>query len=256
MFYNNTSCDIYMGTGAGKKLMEDIGMARKSVKIVSPFLSPGLMGKLMDLHFKGIAVQVITTDSLGGHYSGRTNMVPGLIDQEVHVDGHARRSKNRGMIRARIFKGLGIGSGIAFLILNFWLMDIRLLWLLPLVILFYLIGHQYSSKAAKKKVYSYSYSPLFPFKVVRTKDDNGFGATYLHSKIYIIDDRIAYLGSLNFTYRGTRHNYETRVRINDIPSVHKIAEEFDFLMHEAKMPTVSQQEWGRHQYLESFLKGK
>ncbi len=252
MFFNNTTCDIYIGTGAGKKLMEDIVNAQKSVKIVSPFLSPGLIGKLIELHFKGIEVQLITTDSIEDYYNGQEKNASKLINQEVHVDGHARRSRNRWKIRAKIFKVLGIGMGIAFLFLNFWLKDIRLLWLLPAVVLFYLIGRQYSIKAAKKRVYSYSYKQLFPFKVVLSKDENGFGTTYLHSKIYIIDDKIAYLGSLNFTNSGTKHNYETRVRINEMSSVHKIAEEFDYLMHEANLPEVSIQEWGRQQYPEPF----
>jgi len=50
MFLNNTNCDVYMGTGAGKKLMEDIENAKSSVKILSPFLSPFLVRKLIDLN--------------------------------------------------------------------------------------------------------------------------------------------------------------------------------------------------------------
>ena len=250
MFFNNDTCDVYIGTGAGKKLMEDIGNARKSVKIVSPFLSPGLIGKLIELHFKGVEVQLITADSIEDFYNGQERNAHKLIDQEVHLDHHARRTRNRWKVSAKIFKGLGIGSGIAFLFLNFWLKDIRLLWLIPLVFLFYLIGRQYEIKAAKKRVFSYSYRQLFLFKVVLSNDGNGFGNTYLHSKIYIIDDQIAYLGSLNFTHSGTKHNYETRVRINEMSSVHKIAEEFDYLMYEARLSEVSVQEWGKQQYFE------
>jgi hypothetical protein len=39
MYFNNTNCDLYIGTGAGKKLLEEIARAESSVKIVSPFVS-------------------------------------------------------------------------------------------------------------------------------------------------------------------------------------------------------------------------
>lgn len=45
MFFNNAICDVYIGTGAGKKLIEEIENADRSVKIVSPFLSPFLVQK-------------------------------------------------------------------------------------------------------------------------------------------------------------------------------------------------------------------
>lgn len=37
----------------------------------------------------------------------------------------------------------------------------------------------------------------------------------IHSKIFIIDERIAYGGSLNFTNSGLFRNFESRVRITD-----------------------------------------
>ncbi len=86
--------------------------------------------------------------------------------------------------------------------------------------------------------------------MVLSKNQNGFGNTYLHSKIYIIDDEIAYLGSLNFTGGGTRNNYETRVRLSDAPSVQKMVGEFDYLMYGAKMPEIDIQEWGSLLYRE------
>lgn len=42
-FYNKAVCDFYLGQGAGKKLLEDINRARHSIKIISPYLTPGLI---------------------------------------------------------------------------------------------------------------------------------------------------------------------------------------------------------------------
>jgi len=50
--------------------------------------------------------------------------------------------------------------------------------------------------------------------------------TLIHGKIYIIDNKIAYLGSLNLTTMGTKYNYETRIRITDAEAVNEINEEF------------------------------
>ena len=111
-------------------------------------------------------------------------------------------------------------------------------------------ARHFKLKAKRKRACSYTYKQLFPFKVVLSKNGNGFGNTYLHSKIYIIDDEIAYLGSLNFTGGGTRNNYETRVRLGDAPSVQKIVEEFDYLMHGARMPELDISDWGSVLYRE------
>ncbi|MGB6150740.1 MAG: phospholipase D-like domain-containing protein [Pricia sp.] len=245
MFFNNARCDVYIGTGAGKKLMEEIGNAQRSVKIVSPFLSPFLVQRLIDLHHKNIEVQLITTDTIEDFYGDRKRNIHELIHQEVHMDADARRSKIRWKLSAKIINGIAVALSIGFVILNYWLKDIRLLWLLIPIALLFLVARYFRTKYKLVRVYSCSYSQLFPLKVVLSKDENGFGNTYLHSKIYIIDDKIVYLGSLNFTGGGTRNNYETRIRLHDSPCIQKIVEEFDYLMHEARMPEVDIQHWGR-----------
>ena len=50
MYFNNAQCDVYIGWGAGKKLMSEMASARTSVRIVSPFLSEHLIGGLEELH--------------------------------------------------------------------------------------------------------------------------------------------------------------------------------------------------------------
>ena len=250
MFFNNARCDVYIGTGAGKKLMEEMEHAQRSVKIVSPFLSPFWVQKLIELHCKGIEVQLITTDTIEDFYGDRKRNIHELILQEVHIDGEAKRTKNKWKVTAKVMTGLAIALFIGFVILNYWLKDMRLLWSLIPILLIYLAARNFRSRYKRVKVYSYKYTQLFPFKVVLSNNGNGFGNTYLHSKIYIIDDKIAYLVSLNFTGGGTRNNHETRIRLHDSPSVQKIVEEFDYLMHQARMPEVDIQDWGSLLYRE------
>jgi len=108
--------------------------------------------------------------------------------------------------------GLTIGLFIGFVLLNYWLKGIRLLWLLIPIGISCTVARHFKSRAKRKRVCSYTYEQLFPFKVVLSKNENSLGNTYLHSKIYIIDDEIAYLGSLNFTGSGTKNNYFFRLK--------------------------------------------
>jgi len=55
-----------MGTGAGTKLLKEIGNAQKSVKISSPYLSPKMVEELIYLHNQGIKISLLTSDTLNG----------------------------------------------------------------------------------------------------------------------------------------------------------------------------------------------
>jgi phosphatidylserine/phosphatidylglycerophosphate/cardiolipin synthase-like enzyme len=251
MFFNNATCDIYIGTGAGKKLMEDIESAKRSVKIVSPFLSPYLVKKLIDLHYKGIAVQLITTDSIEDFYGDRKQNSHELIQQEVHIDGEARYRRNKWKGIVQVLNWSIMILFLLMLFLAYSLNDYRVVWLLLPILLFFMIARLYRSKVKQQRIYYYTYRKLFPFKVVKSENENGLSSTYIHSKIYIVDDEIAYLGSLNYTRGGTKSNHETRIRLNDAPSVGKVVEEFDYLMCETNLPEVCVQEWGRRLYFEA-----
>jgi len=250
MFLNNTNCDVYMGTGAGKKLMKDIENAKHSVKILSPFLSPFLVRKLIDLHYNGINVQLITTDTIEDFYGDRKRNIHELIHQHIHIDREAEALRNRW----KKIKQFLNWSMILLIGLSGWLAlefkDLRTVGVLIPIVLLFLTGQFLKSKINGKRVFSYTYEQLFPFKVVVARDKAGFEELYLHGKVYIIDDQIAYLGSLNFTASGTKNNYETRIRLSDKESVQKIVEEFDSLLHNKNIPAVCIQSWGHLLYQE------
>lgn len=249
MFFNNANCDIYIGTGAGKKLMQDIDNAKHSVKILSPFLSPFLVKKLISLHHRNINIQLITTDTIEDFYGDRKRNIYELIQQTVHIDREAEAYRKRWK-KIRIFLILFIILSAGFLI---WFAypyknTGSLVFTTPILLLL-IIGRWLKSKIRNKRVFSYSYKQLFPFKVVISPDKYDYHSLYLHGKIYIIDDRIAYLGSLNFTGGGTQKNYETRIRLNSREAVHKIVTEFNELFN-TELSEVSIQSWGQHLYPE------
>ncbi len=246
MFFNNAQCDIYIGTGAGKKLMEEMALAQKSVKIVSPFLSTPLVEGLIKLYRKGIQVELITT--VDDHQKDDT--LRNLIRQNIHINGRARKQQKRLKIAVWGCYAL-VGMG---LVASWWFFTQQalrpLLVCLALTTLAGLGGWFFRFLVRTKRVYSYTYEPIFPLKIVPQTNAFGQRTTYLHSKIYIIDDRIAYLGSLNFTRSGTEHNYETRVRLTDALSVKKIVEEFRYLMDEASFPEFDVQLFGKSHFKE------
>ena len=248
MFLNDVNCDLYIGKGAGKKLLIDIENAQHSVKILSPFLSPFLVKKLIDLHYRNIDIQLVTTDTIEDFYGDRKRNIHELIQQHVHVDGAASAVRKKWKKIKRIL----IWLLVLLIGTSFWLVviNIRTIWLLiPMVFIFFL-GQYLKVMIRNKRIFSYTYEQLFPFKVFVSPDRNGFREMYLHGKIYINDDEIAYLGSLNFTGGGTKNNYETRIRLSDKESVQKIASEFDSLLYDKRLSEVCIQSWGKLLYQE------
>ena len=234
MYFNNAQCDIYIGTGAGKKLMEEISTARYSVKIVSPFLSADLLDGLAVLHKKGVRIELITTMP----EEGGTSLLRRLIHQHVNIDRTARHQLR--LLKWMLWSCYALMAIVAVVSWFFFFRKVlpELFLGMATMVLLGLIVMLLRYFIRKRKVYSYEYETIFPLRVLQNNNAFGRKTTYLHSKIYIIDDRVAYLGSLNFTHSGTECNYETRVRLTDTKSVKKIVEEFHYLMDEANLPEI------------------
>jgi len=56
------------------------------------------------------------------------------------------------------------------------------------------------------------------------------------------------MGSLNFTYSGTKNNYETRIRTIDKIAVDKIVTEYDELFYNSGYPERNVRDWGKELY--------
>lgn len=250
MYYNQAICDVYIGTGAGKKLMEDIESAKRSVKVVSPYLSPFLVKKLIDLHYRNIEVQLITMDTIEDFYWDRQKNIHQLIIQDRKTDKEAEALRLKWIHRKRLLCYFLILMVIVISAIAFRIQDRMVLWGgIPLLLEWFLIRY-YSSKIRKAKIYHYSYRQLFPFKVYTTPIGNSYSHPFIHGKLYLVDDEIAYLGSLNFTNNGTRNNYETRIRIADRKAVKELASEFDALFSNKNYLEKAVTEWGRELYVE------
>lgn len=250
-FFNGANCDIYIGKGAGKKLLDDISTAKKSVKVISPYLSPALINELIILHSKGIKISLITNDTIEDFYGNYEKNIFKLIKQHRTLDSSSNELRNKWIGFEETIRYMFLGFLAIFVFALFLFKSFKTLYILFPLILIYLLRKMFLYKIKNKRIYNYSYSQLFLFKVYIsptniTNDSN----TFIHGKIYIIDDEIVYMGSLNFTANGTKHNYETRIRTIDKIAVDKIIKEYNELFYNSGFPERNIQDWGKQLYNE------
>lgn len=250
MHYNGANCDIYIGKGAGKKLLNDIRNARKSVKIVSPYLSPFLITQLINLRQRNLDVELITTDNIEDFNGNHEKNINKLILQNRDLDKVALEKREKWRRIVRILNYIGLWFVVVSTISAYYLQDIKVAYGVIPILLSLLIAEHFRRRIKNKRIYTYWYSQLFPFKVYMSPYSDTRSDTSIHSKIYLIDDEIAYLGSLNFTASGTKFNHETRIRTTDLKAVKDIQEEIYDLMHHSHLPEKDIQNWGRELYSE------
>jgi phosphatidylserine/phosphatidylglycerophosphate/cardiolipin synthase-like enzyme len=250
MFYNNAVCDIYIGKGAGAKLLQEIRNAKRNVKIVSPYLSPSLIKELIFLHSKGVNISLITSDEIEDFY-GYDKNINKLIVQKKHIDEKAKQSRDSLISLSGILLFAIIGLAVVLVPLIFLLKEWKFAYGFILVILLFFVRDFIVRQIKNKRIYHYTYKQLFPFKVfISPNNGNSFNKTFIHSKIYVIDDEIAYMGSLNFTGKGIKDNHETRIRTADPNAVAKIVEEVNEIFFNSNLAERDLQFWGSQLYSE------
>jgi len=250
MFYNNAVCDIYIGKSAGAKLLQDIRNAKRNVKIVSPYLSPFLIKELIFLHSKGINISLITSDEIEDFY-GYDKNINKLIVQKRNTDEKAKQSRDSLISLSGTLLFVIIGLTVVLVPLIFLLKEWRFAYGFILVVVLFFVRDFIVRQIKNKRIYHYTYKQLFPFKVfISPNNGNSFNKTFIHSKIYVIDDEIAYMGSLNFTGKGIKDNHETRIRTADPNAVAKIVEEVNEIFFNSNLAERDLQFWGSQLYPE------
>jgi phosphatidylserine/phosphatidylglycerophosphate/cardiolipin synthase-like enzyme len=111
-----------------------------------------------------------------------------------------------------------------------------------------------SNQIKKIRIYNYYYEQLFPFRVFVSpfnRQIKRVSSFFIHSKIYIIDNEIAYLGSLNYSKSGLETNFESRVRITDSKVVSELSNLVEELFHNNdENAYIDVQSWGKQLYKE------
>lgn len=232
---------IFLGRKHGLQILDAIKNAKKSVKIVSPYLSPSYLEELVKLNEKGVQITLITSDGLnegGSRYS--TFKHSDIIKQKKTIDFKAKKKRKIGMM-----------ISIAILLASIFPLIFQLFYL-SLVIA--LIGAGIFSYYYLIKEYSCEYYSTFRLKVFDSKSgEKPYSTSLIHSKIFIIDENIAFLGSANFTYSGFITHYETIINIEDKKAIADISVEVENLFNSTELKAKSINEWGKQIYERGFL---
>jgi len=238
MITHSDGDEIYIGRGAGTMLKKDLDNAKSSIKIISPYLTASYVEDLLRLANAGVSVTLITSNEIkegDGNYSSLSHK--DLIKQERHTDEKKRKLRSQGMKYSLIAL------------------------ILPLMLL---VFHSYFGFAVativigiifvtyyNKKIYSYSYYSPIKLKIVPDEyHDRENGKFFVHSKVYVIDERVAYVGSVNYTNKAFKYNYETITKVSSVNAVKDISQEVNRLFLDKDVNSKDIQGWGKELYLE------
>ncbi len=226
---NSENIEFFIGKGSGNKIEKDLENAKKEIIIVSPYISEEKIDLLLNKKNKGINVQLafssLNDDKRSSTLEKLINKKP-LIDEELKntIDEKLKKLKSKSMYN----------NLISLFLFLFGLYNSSLIVIVAIV--FFLIINSNLIKTKKNLLNTYIVKYKFEKKLNFTYLNNNFrhDKMFIHSKIYIIDDEIAYLGSVNFTFNGFKENLETRIRITDKKTVSKLKEFTSELFEENK----------------------
>jgi len=154
---------LYIGVKAGEKVSEKINRAKKSIKILSPFIGEKQIEQLIKKKKQKIDIHVISTDSNSDFQNPKkSSILKNIIEQEPHESKENKIKFNRLKIFINIYTVLYILSLISFIYLqlkgiSFILFQYK--YLIGLLILVIPIIYKYYKSI---KVFYYEYNTVFP----------------------------------------------------------------------------------------------
>ncbi|MBI2630530.1 phospholipase D family protein [Candidatus Pacearchaeota archaeon] len=227
---------IYIGRKAGQEIIKEITNAKKSIKIVSPYLSPEYIKELIALHKKGKEITLITADSIKDSESFHSNFrTSDLLDKNTSLNKDRYKKRKSRLYLSFFLFFASIFSLILYFISSFFVYTAVFLFFIsiPLIIYFYSITP-----------YDTTYTPIFRIKVFDSKTGKKPWSTELvHSKIFVIDESICFLGSANFTYSGFETHYETVIKVEDINAIRDISQEIENLYNSHELKAKPVKDW-------------
>lgn len=221
----NEIVEVYVGQSSGKQLSEDILNAKEEVLIISPYIDESKLDDLINLKNKNINVR-LAFSSLREKDKQDEKILKKLIHQHKETDNYKKEQKEKLKNKFFLYSIISICAGTVFFLYGLLQMKIEaksIICIVAAFVLFYAY-HQFTIKkdtANRIPIYRYNYSKKINFKYLRNFKDSKM---FMHSKIYVIDRKIAYMGSLNFTNNGFTSNFETRIRITQKNKIEELVE--------------------------------
>ncbi len=223
---NNESVEVYVGQSSGKQLNNDILNAEKEVLIVSPYIDESKIDDLIKLKNRGVNIRVAFSDLRDGQ---KANILRKLIHQQKDIDEQLREKVNKKKNQYSILSNISLVLGIFLFLYTGFNLNVTSLssLLVPMAGVIGILGfykfNQRKKKVEKTPIFSYEYTEKMNFKYLRNNFQS-LDKMFIHSKIYIIDRKFAYVGSLNYTKNGFTTNFETRVRITQSTKINELVE--------------------------------
>lgn len=239
----NENVEFSFGKGVGSKIYDAINKAKNSVFILTPYISSGYVDFLLRKKKEGVNVSLVTTTE--AHKSDMNEIYKKIVLQHCVTDEEKLSFKKRAKRWCRLF---GLGVLLVGVASFFWydfhhhfhsiykgleqfLHDDSMLIIVIMVALF--SSYAFYKKFHRIKIFSYFYSTRFPFMVVPsvyTENRQSITPTldsFIHAKVYVIDNRDVFIGSANLTKSGLKHNIESFVKITASETVKEIIAEID-----------------------------
>lgn len=217
-FLKGVSTNIYIGRNAGKRVLQDIRQASKSVRIISPYLAPELAGLLREKEASGVSIELVTTNEITQAPKSQ-EIIRELVEQirTTRPLAMSIRKWGRGLSFVCFLLLAGGCARLAYLNADFDLWALMALaCILPFIIF------------SGIRTYDYTYKNRFNIKCLISPHCGGSFKEHslVHAKLFIIDDRVAFLGSLNYTWPGMKYNVESCIHIIGKDAVAQIVQAF------------------------------
>jgi phosphatidylserine/phosphatidylglycerophosphate/cardiolipin synthase-like enzyme len=229
--------DLYIGQNAGKTIEYHIAHAAKSIKIISPYLSEGLVQLLIAKQNQGVDVALLTSDDKR-HFNNPENS---KLLRDVIIQNQYENDKKQ-EIRKWILRVIGVIALACFAVISvmFILHKLEVLVsseyfikiLIPIVVVEIILIVIWK----KIRIFTYTYRTPFPLIFVidpwnMSKYEKSVytNNAFFHVKLFIIDVKKAFLGSVNLTTKGMLYNVESCIAIENQINVQRLSDYFDRL---------------------------
>ena len=278
------SGELYIGKGAGKRLLRYVDNAQKSVKVFSPYMSASFISTLFDKSEQGVNVECVTQivsdtedKQLLKDTFGLDRIHRRCIKQTAYVNQEKQNEKERRLRNAhkslKLSLGLLVAALLSFLLsiasfqnfidhslsealrqgeLSFGVISPALFfWLFIFLAIFslcvFLTANSNRKLAENISTSEFQYDFTKKFCLLSTRA-NKSGMPFPHLKLLIVDEKTAFLGSLNFTVSGVNNNLESCVRIDDPASISQLSSCFNDLYEELKPYALSADYLGKYYF--------
>ena len=242
----NNENQLYIGRNCGRDLLDDIQQAKQSIDVVSPFLSKEKMVHLLNAQQNKVNVRLLMLIE-PGHNRLTTSAI---LSTFIYAKQHINRNKEKlRQLMLRISSSLLILVLLAFIIKLMIFMNSKFRhphstphkallffhyhWLYSLTLLGLILIIVGALRYFKQlPIFFYSYHEKLPVRLFdnhATKKKVNNATPMLHAKLFIIDERVAYYGSLNLTNAGCKRNIELLQKTTDKVLIQSLKRDIEHL---------------------------